>query len=175
MILEALGTLSYMCTIRPRLMKLRALLPEAKIHPAGSRYVCSPPVYGTDIDFLIYSEAFIGNMLIENNYVMTSLKEYAHIIDKSKFSCWRRGKVNLIVTWDRAFAEAFQTGTHISKSFNVKHKRQRVVIHGTLRGEDWKYEYPNMEPAIVQLLETFQCQHGHALHKAYRAKHGLTL
>lgn len=170
-----LNSLAYWLTIAPRKRALQRLLPEARIHPAGSRYVCDPPVMNTDIDFLVYSETHINGKLVLGGYKMTSLEEYAHVIDKSKFKCWRRGKVNLIVTHDRPFAEAFQTGTYISRVFNVGAKRTRVVIHGTLRGEDWAFEFANTNPQIVQLLEKFSGPNGNTMHKAYRAQHGLEL
>lgn len=165
----------YWLTIAPRLHQLKALLPVASIHPTGSRYVCNPPVMNTDIDFVIYSQSSVAARLLKAGFNVTSLKEYAQVIDKSKFKCWRRGKVNLVVTHDKAFAEAFQTGTHISKRFNVKEKWHRIVIHGTLRGESWSFEYPNMDQRIVSLLEKFTGPNGNALHQAYRAQQGLVL
>lgn len=178
MILKALGNISYMCTIRPRLMKLRALLPEAKIHPAGSRYVCSPPVYGTDIDFLIWSPvADIGAKLTLMGFEKSQFTEYFKSWNSiDDFWAWRRHNVNLIVTRSQCYAETFHTATHICKAKNLRHKEHRIAVHEGLRGnwEEHRYLVAEDNP-LRSYIEQFTGPYGPTLQKAYRAKHGLTL
>lgn len=177
MILRAVNTLSYMLTVRPRLMKLKAQLPECQIHPAGSRYVCSPPVYGTDIDFLIYAPLDVGPKLEFLGFKKSMFTEYFKSPNQiDDFWAWRRRNVNLIVSSSLKYAETFHTATHICKSRNLKYKEHRVAVHEALRGnwEQHKYLVAEGNP-LHSYLEAFNGPHGFALQKAYRAKHGLTL
>lgn len=181
-----MSTLVYWLSIKPRLKRLQRLLPEASIHPTGSRYVCSPPVLSTDIDFLVYSEAQLGKTLVDDGYVQSEFKLYfgnGPVVHPDDFSAWRKSKENLIVTNNRRYAETFQTATYLCKLHNIKLKPSRVIVHECLRG-NMKAE-DNMGACVtdtgkamtplMQLLATLQGEHGNALHKAYRAKHGLRL
>lgn len=172
-----LQKLVYHLTIKPRLNKLKRLLPEASIHPTGSRYVCSPPVMFTDIDFLIYTEVSIAGVLILTGYKESEITDkYNGLTLTGDFQAWRKGNINLIVTSSRKYAETFHTATHICKLHNVRVKFDRIIVHETLRGNDPKLIGSRWFPTEMnKLLGKFKGEHGASIHMAYRAKHGLVL
>lgn len=167
-----LSELVYWFTIKPYLWKLQRLLPEAKIHPTGSRYICDPPVMNTDIDFLIYTEKCIDEILIIGNFKKTPFVDYVNN-SPVKFDAWRKGKINLIVTSTLEYTERFQTATYICKMENIKNKWARVCIHEALR-HNCK-DYYSIPKQLHTLLKSFNGPYGNVLHQAYRAKHGLKL
>lgn len=182
--MSLLNNIAYFLTIKPRMMYLKKLLPEAKIRPAGSRYVCNPPHYGTDVDFLVYSGVPIHGKLTSMGYRETPWKDYFGQED-GKFRSWRRRSVNLVVTTDLKYAESFDTGAYLAKKYNLRRKAQRVFVHEVLRGG---YKQPEIERErrkhagrdfsrghgeLLDLLAGFASPYGYALMKAYRAKHRL--
>lgn len=175
-----LNKLAYWLTIKPRLLSLKKLLPEARIHPAGSRYVCNPPSMFTDVDFLVYTENGVDDVLIARGYVKTEFKEYANMFSsdgKNVFQPWRKGKINLVVTSSIQYAESFHTAAAICKTNNVLDKLDRVIIHEIIRGgiTDPDLSCILLNDELTKLLFKFFGPNRHAVHKAYRAKHGLEL
>lgn len=184
--MSLLQKLAYFLTIKPRQYLLRMHLPSSDIRPAGSRYVCSPPHFGTDVDFLVYTEESIAFRLGEMGYKETPWRDYFGQED-GNFRSWRRGRTNLIVTSNRWYAETFDTGTYLAKKHNLRKKGQRVCVHEVLRGsysaEDVTLDeqsYGNItgiiEPhlqELVDLLHKFVGPHRVTIIKAFRAKHGL--
>lgn len=170
--------LAYGLTIAPRLRRLKLQFPDAIIFPTGSRYVCDPAPITTDVDFLVYVP---GRMSLVNSdlefygYQKSDWKEY-HGSDKGEFTSWRRGPVNLIVTSSRKYALTFHTATHICKEYNVKSKYDRVLVHEWVSGNRPEWEGALLFeplPVLGELLDSMTGPHGHAIHMAYRAKHGL--
>lgn len=183
---EFVFDLTYALTIKPRLLLLRKHFSDAFIFPAGSRYVCSPPVFGTDIDFLVLNEASIDKKLLSLGFVKTEWKDYSGSgVDERPISTWRKRSVNLIVTPSQEYAETFHTATHICKKYNLRAKYHRVLVHESLRGE---HDVEALRLAILHktfpegirfpvevanLLDVFRSDYGKALQKAYRAQQGL--
>jgi hypothetical protein len=171
--MSLLSSIVYNLTIRPRLIKLKKLLPEAKIHPAGSRYVCDPPVMATDVDFLVFSADSVDCKLLSAGYVETPFADYRGLVLSGDFSAYRRGVVNLIVTSSVKYAEGFHTATHICKSRNVRDKWYRVLIHEAVRGKMTTIDIEDIGADLKMLLANFNGPYGHAIHKAYRAQYEL--
>lgn len=164
----------YKITIAPKMRALQRLLPDAKIHPCGSRYVCDPAVMNTDIDFLIYNKTGCSAVLAVAGYKRSSDEmKYA---DEKQFKTYRKGWVNLIVTQSLTFATGFHTATYICKRWNVLNKDKRILVHAAFRENEY---YPDsckaigLDVEILELLAAFNGPHGHTLHMAYRAQHGL--
>lgn len=176
---KLLSSLVYWLTIKPRIIRLQKLLPDAKIHPVGSRYVCHPPVMNTDIDLLVLelTENFCWVKLLNAGYKKTT--DIDKYIGGGNFTTWRRGKVNLIVSVDLEFVEGFQTGTHICKQFNIRDKDQRILIHASFRKNEYfpaSLKEAKVSEQIQTLLANFNNgPHGNTLHKVYRAQQGLVL
>lgn len=171
--MSLLSSIVYNLTIRPRLIKLKKLLPEAKILPAGSRYVCDPPIMNTDVDFLVFSVDSVGIKLLSAGYAQTPFTDYRGLIMGDDFYAWRRGVVNLIVTSSVKYAEGFHTATHICKTRNVRDKWHRVLIHEAIRGNMTTLDIEDMGADLKMLLANFNGPYGHAIHKAYRVQHEL--
>ncbi len=177
--MKLLQELVYFLTIRPKIKKLKKLLPEAEIYPTGSRYVCNPPVLSTDIDFLVYDELNIDLELARAGYMITSLVDYIGSgINGSAdwpFTCWRKGRLNLIVTPSRRFADRHVMATFICKEYNVRDKIARVFIHEVLRGnanpQDYKIVFNNKE--LPALLLKFTGPNGPTMIEVFRAQKGL--
>ena len=177
--MSVLQEIAYHLTIRPRMYFLKKLLPEALIVPCGSRYVCNPPVYGTDVDFLVYSECSIHDRLVKARYKKQVYVHYAG--QGSDFDSWRRGAVNLIVTSDKKFAERHRIATHVCRSRNIRDKFNRIVVYETLRGgTDYigalKDTYPsavNLDDDLKNMLLGVSGPYGNTLCKVYMAQHGL--
>lgn len=174
--------LVYRVTVAPRLKRLKQLLPEAIIFPAGSRYVCSPPELTTDIDFLVYvADDLVAayQKLLNTGYRKSDYRDYFGE-ESGDFTAWRKGKVNLIVTPSIKYALAYHTATYICKCENVQIKYDRVLIHEWLRGTlHLKDELDPLSSWVHwskyrNLFEAVSSPHWHALHMAYRAQHGLT-
>lgn len=169
----------YWATIKPRLKKLQRLLPEAKIYPAGSRYVCNPPRFFTDVDFVVYSEHAVEDILYTNKYKKSSWSDYrgVHLTygAEGEFTAWRRGRINLIVALTWNYAERFNVATHICRSRNIREKWQRIVVHEALRG-NWlrnRAGTPGLPPDLFDFLESLQGPYGNSIYQAYRAQHDL--
>lgn len=172
--MSLLQDIAYYLTIKPRLWYLKKLLPEAKIHPTGSRYVCNPPVYGTDIDFLVYSEKYLDTRLNFHGWKETPWKNYGGIEDK-KFVSWRKGRTNLIVTSSIKYAETFHTATYLSKKYNLLKKQDKAILHEGLRGNMNPVDsFPNfLSRELKEFIAACNGQYGYTVLKAFRAKHGL--
>lgn len=166
-------SLIYWLTIKPRLRRLKRLFPEAIIFPAGSRYVCDPPVLYSDIDFLIYSPDLVAGRLLVAGYVRSPFKEYAPN-SYNNFESWRRGKVNLIVTPSLALAKSFWVATHIVKRWNLRTKWQRILVYTVLRGEQFSDELMTdyLPPDLISLLHSLIGPHRLAMLAAYKSKYG---
>ena len=175
---QLLPKMIYFLTIKPRLNKLKKLLPEASIYPSGSRYVCNPPVMTTDIDFLVWCEKELEVKLAKLGYRKSMVNNgYGAMVDaypNANFLSLRKGKVNLIVTTDRKFADGWVVATHICKKYNFRWKWNRVQVYEALRGNfepDWFPE--GFDRDLIDLLASFNGYYGNTMLQAYRAQHGL--
>lgn len=167
--MSILQKIVYGLTIAPRLYALRNILPFADIRPAGSRYVCNPPVLGTDIDFLVYCDDGAIDNLIIYGYIETKMKYGG----SKPITCFRRGKVNVITTKDRDYFIAFEVATHLVKQFNLRNKLDRVALHEIVRGGEMfeSYWWPSSE--VKKAADYFRSPHRATLVRAYYAKHDL--
>lgn len=125
--------------------RVKRLLPHAKVYPCGSRYVCTPPVLTTDIDFLVYSDTEVGVPLMNAGYQLTPFRDYG--ISNGRFFSYRKGVINLIVTADQKFAERHNMCTHYCRLHNVRH---------------------------ISFMRNMKSPHREVIYQAYRAKHGVT-
>lgn len=106
--------------------------------PTGSRIICSPPVMGTDEDWVL---------LVDNIYdfwdevellgfVHTSEEYEDHEEDPKFFQCWRKGEVNLIVTDKRDFFVRWVYATNKAKELNLLDKADRIALFTKVLYED---------------------------------------
>lgn len=176
--MRVLQEVAYWLTIWPRLKRLKKLLPNAKIYPCGSRYVCNPPVMHTDVDFLVYSEAGVSRKLEAAGWDNATWQDYCgNISADDSFVSWRKGSVNLIVMTSKRGADRFNVATHISRAYNIRPKYARVLVYEALRRHPewsaikaWLADYPK----LITFLENANGANGNAVIAIYRAQHGLT-
>lgn len=106
--------------------KLREL--GAQVNQTGSRYICDPPVLDTDDDWLVYSKDRFGDVesLLAAENFSTQSQDYGG--PRSRFTSWRKGDLNLIVTGDSEFAKKHRLATEICKHMNLLDKEDRIAI-----------------------------------------------
>ncbi len=168
------SNLVYWLLIKPKLKKLRRQLPEAKIFPCGSRYVCDPPTITTDVDFLVYSENDLTAALLALGYGTSPWRDYFGL-ESGSFESWRKGTKNLIVSTSKPFCDGHNVATSICKSRNVKRKYHRVMVYEALRGNKEFFEImPDAFcPKLKGLLENLTGPHGPTLIKTYMIQYGV--
>lgn len=173
--MSIMSKLVWAFSINPNLKKLKTLLPDAEVYPTGSRYICDPPRLGTDIDFLIYCKTDLDQRLFDAGYVKSEFNNYLGVPSADDFNAWRKGKVNLIVTRKRAFADTFTAATHWCKKRNLCVKIIRVSVHEMFRGNDVNLSeiYLPGNEADKSFLKSLIGPYGYVIVKAYRSAHGL--
>jgi hypothetical protein len=161
--------------------KLQMLLPEVKIYPTGSRYVCSPPVLTTDIDFLVLSEKNIANQLHTLKYHTRGPDYEAGIGNQWNFQTYRRGVINLIVTNSSEFILRHVVATHLCKRENLRLKDARVLVHRVIR-DDWDFNPQDygplnqaygLPPSLIETLTMFNKSNVVTLCRIYAARYDL--
>lgn len=128
----------------------------------------------TDVDFLIYSESDIETVLIKAGYKKSVFTEYFDGKNKHKFSCYRKGKVNLIVSSDRGMIDRHRVATDVCKRWNIRTKATRVSIHCIIRDgapiDDLGYI---RDPALGLLLKNLSGPDKATILKTYMVQHGM--
>jgi hypothetical protein len=132
----------------------------------------------TDIDFLVYSDQEIETKLFKAGYRKSMVSNgYGTMIDAypdADFKALRKGKVNLILTYDRKFADGWVVATHICKKYNFRWKSNRVWVYEALRGNFDPNSFPEgFDRDLIDLLASFNGYYGNTMLQAYRAQHGL--
>lgn len=103
-------------------------------HRTGSRYICNPPVVGTDDDYVVktYDKASFLDEASANGWAVHSDDDYPEDDD---FVSVRLGDVNLIVTEQDEFYGRFVTATNIARAMNLTNKDDRIsLFQGILYG-----------------------------------------
>ncbi len=91
----------------------------------GSSYICNPPITNTDIDFVIYSQDWDKlHDWCEKNAFKTNFEDY----ELEEFRSYKRGIINLIVTFDATFYKRFVKATEVAKKLNLLDKQQRIDL-----------------------------------------------
>ena len=95
-------------------------------HPAGSNYICTPPVTDTDIDYIIYVDDWNGaiNWMTEHGFESCGEDKYGG----NQFHAFRRDELNYIITYDYIFYIRFVAATELAKRLNHKFKSDRVAL-----------------------------------------------
>lgn len=123
------------------------------VHRTGSSFTCDPPVLDTDDDYLVLIEpgrleeagcrldkyAFTNcfdDWVDKEDTDDATLSESGYSVETAagaRFSAWRRGKVNLIVTDDIPFYLRSVGATLLAKELNLQHKHQRIDLFRCLK------------------------------------------
>jgi len=94
--------------------------------PVGSTVTCNPPPQGTDRDYLCRGSKLVFDKLKALGFETTTDEEYQGM--PSQFTSFRREDVNLIVTDDGDFYNAFLSATCIAKRLNLLKKADRIAL-----------------------------------------------
>lgn len=98
-----------------------------EFEPVGSRITVNPTPQNTDIDYLAllgwFSDA--EHVLKRSGFFLETRTDYGSM---THFRSWRKGDVNIIVTYRRSFFDAFMAATHVAKRLNLREKADRVAL-----------------------------------------------
>lgn len=109
-------------------------------HPAGSNYVCDPPVTDTDIDYVVLFHTGTKAFKIQRHFDLGAIEAelirngwecnhtYAQEHREALFVTARKGKLNLICYTDPIGYGRFVGGTQVCKKLNLLNKEDRVEV-----------------------------------------------
>lgn len=109
------------------------------VKQVGSTVTCDPPVQGTDVDFLVLTEHPSPSLLAAKGYELDKGSDH-YEPSQGKFNSWRKGRINLIVTYDEQFYNEFLRATLVAKSLNLLDKRDRIKLFQALLYGNYEYE-----------------------------------
>ena len=131
-------------------------IPRVSIHRSGSSFTVDPPVLDTDRDYLLlvddleatndllicscqWTNCFKDFLSKEDKDNATAVDNYTVEIEGgARFSAWRKGPVNIIVTADPTLYIRSVAATWLCKAFNVKDKKDRIALFRAVKyGEDF--------------------------------------
>jgi len=105
-----------------------------KVERVGSRVTCYPAPTNTDEDWLVLTATSddlckLEVVLRESGYEQDTgdIEDYTGETEVI-FKSFRKGEINVILTFNEAFFDLFMTATHIAKRFNLKHKGDRIAL-----------------------------------------------
>ena len=100
------------------------------IYQTGSSVICNPPVTDTDIDFVIYTneETKLDTFLKCEGFTKSSPEEEDYDMENEGFSCYRKDKLNLIITTSHTWYHKWVLATTVAKNLNLKVKADRVML-----------------------------------------------
>nr|AYD75896.1 conserved hypothetical protein [Pseudo-nitzschia multiseries DNA virus] len=93
----------------------------------GSTITCDPPATGTDIDVLVLVKKRNASTLEGLGFDFENGRAH-YEPSEGEFNSWRRGDLNLIVTDDLGFFNAFALATEVAKTLNLLRKEDRVTL-----------------------------------------------
>jgi len=117
--------------------EIARILGVDKWHLTGSSYVCNPPVLDTDYDVVMLAKNKKGRALrkaMDNlGFCMEgSSSKYGpgskYSPSSGKFNSWRKGRMNIILTQDKSFYQAFVGATLVAKRLNLLSKEDRITL-----------------------------------------------
>lgn len=105
-----------------------------KVKRVGSRETCFPAPTDTDEDWLVLTASLedllnLEGVLREGGYKQDTgdIEDYtgeSEVIFKS----FRKGDINVILTFEETFFDLFMKATHLAKRFNLQHKDDRIAL-----------------------------------------------
>lgn len=100
------------------------------IYQTGSTVICNPPVIDTDEDYIILTKDLkkLHEFLRFHLFDFTSEDKEEYELYGEGFNCYRKGKLNLIVTEDEEFYIKFVRATRLAKKLNLLKKEDRITL-----------------------------------------------
>jgi len=105
---------------------------ECITFPTGSRFICDPPVMNTDEDTVVYvtedQYPALRNDLIAHGYRVPAFSFANYNNLKGDFISYKKGDVNLIVTWKSDYYDKYVHATLCAKRLNLLNKQDRIKL-----------------------------------------------
>lgn len=111
---------------------------KVDVVPCGSKFVCDPPVVTTDEDYLVWSSVKLDEYLRAAGFVDdaglqqapgSSRPTWGESDPDLRFTSWKKGDINLIVTESEEFALKHECATRLCQKFNVLGKQDRIAVY----------------------------------------------
>lgn len=99
----------------------------------GSRVICTPAPTDTDLDILMLGNANMGPKYIGQTIGQWCDKHDGKYPD-GYFTSFRKGEVNLLLTFNRLWYMKFLKAVEVCKMLNVQDKKQRIKVHHMILG-----------------------------------------
>jgi hypothetical protein len=101
-------------------------------HPTGSSYVCDPPVLDTDRDLVVYLAKHKWQDLVAAKDLCVAagweLGGSVGNTDTGPFCSLKKGKWNLIVTYNQPYFAKYVLATQVAKKLNLLNKPDRIMV-----------------------------------------------
>lgn len=96
----------------------------------GSSYICDPPVFDTDTDYVLLCSEGYEKSLRDKGFECSTSESAACIEYESmgNFLSYRKGNDNYIVTTDVEFYVKFVNATRLAKRLNLLKKEDRIAL-----------------------------------------------
>jgi len=109
---------------------------NAVFQRTGSRETCTPAPTDTDVDFVVFAHGpHVVKRIAQAGFINTSAPHADTYGGSGPFENFRCGEVNLIVTDDDRFYDAWRGATVIAKRLNLLEKADRIALfQGVLYG-----------------------------------------
>ena len=131
--------------------------PYLSAHPTGSRYTVRPAVLTTDDDWLVLVEDLAAAEKVANESAnwepcagvagpktLGIETDYSAEAGYWRFSAWRWGSVNLIVTDDKTMYLRSVAATLLAAKLNLQNKEERIALFREIKfgftGSDSSFE-----------------------------------
>ena len=99
----------------------------------GSREICKPAPFDTDVDFVVLDLNHKGNF--EKKEFSMTTEDRREEYGETDFETYRRGEVNLIVVHSWGQFKAWRAATAAAKQMNIMEKSKRIALfQGVLYG-----------------------------------------
>ena len=102
---------------------------NAVFQRTGSRETCNPAPTDTDVDFVVFArDPRVVRCIAQAGFTNTSAPHVDTYGGSGPFETFRCGEVNLIVTYDERFYDAWCGATMIAKRLNLMNKADRIAL-----------------------------------------------
>lgn len=102
----------------------------ADLYRGGSREICDPPPLDTDEDWLVVvrdpdDHQLVKAILRKDGFDCSLTDGYP---SSPRFTSWRKGQLNYVVTADHDFAWRWRVATALAKRLNLLDKGDRIAL-----------------------------------------------
>ena len=104
----------------------------ASVWAVGSRTISGASKPDSDFDFLVLTSRPIPDAIQNLDYELEVGDKHYEPSDGA-FNSWRKGRINLIATYDRRFARNFLIANSVAQELGIKDRKDRVTLFQAIR------------------------------------------